>query len=374
MPPWGTYKPRGRKVDKNWQRDQQHTVPTLTVLPAQGGWGCWGPLPRTMGLPPVYSSQPMLLWILHPGPSMANTVPTEAEDRKRKSSANRSISTPSHWFATPWDRVGTTFHSSRKGSCPCRWWGGTVSYVIVHLIMGKYNAQLVRKVGLLEYFPAGYYQCRKCTSFENCSICCCLRIELLLWQWHRKMWGLMDALGTTAGLNSDLGISVPLRQGRSTIRLSLSRLNTGWKEQWSTMTSEDFWEAKCLGQPLCSASESQQDQTGGQKKVTVSTPPGAFGSGKHLYTNITQLVEICRALCLNLLSRLLLVSVYVFLQKAWVLSHALSLCFRAISMLDTIINALSHNSDFMMSCLFLSLWGPFRHGSAIFIPTFELLK
>lgn len=66
---------------------------------------------------------------------------------------------------------------------------------------------------------------------------------------------------------------------------------------------------------------------------------------KHLYINIIQLIEACRALFLVVWSLLLLGSVWFPAEDMRGCVMHLSLCFRAISMLGTIRNALIHRSD-----------------------------
>lgn len=126
---------------------------------------------------------------------------------------------------------------------------------------------------------------------------------------------------------------------------------------WSTVTSVDFWEAKCIGSAPCSVSARPNLGVGGGDSNHSS---GCFWIWKSsLYTYQPAGGSLQGILFKTIIS--FSFTMYVFLQKAWMLSHALSLCFRAISTCDTIISALSHNLGFMMNCLFLSLWGPFRH-------------
>lgn len=77
MPACNTYKSKVRGVEQKGYRDHQHTVPELP-----GRSGRQRDTSRAVELPPVYRSHPVL-----PGLPMASTVPTEAEERKKKSLA-----------------------------------------------------------------------------------------------------------------------------------------------------------------------------------------------------------------------------------------------------------------------------------------------
>lgn len=111
----GTINIQGQGSGK--ERIQRSSVHCSHAASYPSAWrsGRQGGTPRDVGLPPKYSSQSVLLYNLHP----ANTVPTKAEERKRKSSAVQSISTPELFLCSNLrKRMDSSLYSFRRASCP----------------------------------------------------------------------------------------------------------------------------------------------------------------------------------------------------------------------------------------------------------------